>query len=80
MTVSKVRTQDEVEAGQLRLALMELARIENEIRAVKARPRSPEGSEPLRSLYACKTALLRMVVQRPVHTLGLVADMRYSAN
>ena len=45
---------------QLRLALIELARIDREIAALEPRAREPLDFELLRSLRACRVALLRM--------------------
>jgi hypothetical protein len=45
---------------QLRLALVELARIDREIAALEPRAREPLDLELLRSLRACRLALLRM--------------------
>lgn len=55
---------------QLRLALIELARIDREIAALERRAREPLDIELLRSLRACRVALLRMAGVRMAAVAG----------
>lgn len=57
-------TTDGIEGSQLRLALVELARIEREIAELEQRPAALRDEEPLLSLRACRTALLRTALLR----------------
>lgn len=47
-------------SSQLRLALIELGRIEREIAALENRPYDPQEYDLLASLRSCRSALLRM--------------------
>lgn len=50
--------------GQLRLALTELGRLEQEIAELTQRAREPHDHELLRALRACRASLLRMAQVR----------------
>jgi len=59
--------------GQLRLALIELGRLEREIQSLTPRARDEADHELLRSLRACRAALLRMAQVRFAWERGQVA-------
>ena len=58
MTTNHETTKTKV--GQLRLALVELGRIEREIRELETRVREPEDHGLLRSLRMCRAVLIRV--------------------
>jgi hypothetical protein len=64
MTNTTTSTPPRDPEGQLRLALIELGRLEREIQTLTPRARDHADHELLRSLRACRAALLRMAQVR----------------